>query len=423
MTIAEDLIHLLQSSASQSQLQVLAKAQEIAIKQNVHLHIVGGAIRDLLMTRPLNDLDFAVEGDAIEFSNMLAASLHGEVIMRSQFETCKVNALGVIVDIAMTRKEIYPFPGALPTVSRSEIAEDLLRRDFTINAIALRLVPKPIVVLDPNQGQSDINQGLVRILHQESFNDDPTRILRAIRYEQRLGFCLAPTTEEFLKRDLTQLAAITGERIRQELTLIFDEPRASNILLRAAELGILNAVYPHFPDSQTLRSSLSSLQHAGNSHSMPYLAALTHHMNQSQVQELAKRLNSPRTWTKVSTDIITARTRINKLSPSQRPSQVYKLLHDVGDEALQFGYLTAASNETKKIVRHYLKNWRYVRSKLNGQDLISLGVPEGPLVKEILELLLEAQLDGLVKTRNDEIGMVHKTINTAVDNKETTRDQ
>ena len=421
MTIAEDLIHLLQNSASQSQLQVLAKAQEIASKQNVHLHIVGGVIRDLLMNRPLNDLDLAVEGDTIEFSNMLATSLHGEVIMRSQFETCKVNALGVIVDIAMTRKEIYPFPGALPTVSRSEIAEDLLRRDFTINAIALRLVPKPILMLDPTQGQSDINQGLVRILHQESFNDDPTRILRAIRYEQRLGFRLAPKTEDLLKHALTHLATITGERIRQELTLIFDESRASKILLRAAELGILNAVYPHFPDSQTLRSSLSSLQDVDYSHSMPYLAALTYHMNQSQVQELVERLNLPRTWTKVSTDTITARTRINKLSPSQRPSQVYKLLHDVGDEALQFGYVTAADNETKEIVRQYLETGRYVRPKLNGQDLIDLGVPEGPAVKEILELLLEAQLDGLVKTRNDEIGLVQKTINTEVDNKETTQ--
>ena len=163
------------------------------------------------------------------------------------------------MDVVTSRRETYHRPGALPTVSPSSIDDDLRRRDFTINAIALRLAPEPDVILDPCKGQDDIRSRTIRVLHDGSFRDDATRMLRAIRYEQRLSFRLSPETEALLMSNASYLDTISGDRLRREMSIIFREEKAPAILLRAARLGLLAALYRHLPSEEELERRLSAV--------------------------------------------------------------------------------------------------------------------------------------------------------------------
>ena len=262
---------------------ILSEVVEIGAEYSVPIYLVGGAVRDLLMDKPVVDLDITVERDASAVAHALAAKLSGRVVYRSQFGTFKVEMTGESVDLVTSRRETYRRPGALPTVSPSSIDDDLQRRDFTINAMALRLAPEPVVILDPCKGQDDIRSRTIRVLHDGSFRDDATRMLRAIRYEQRLSFRLSHETEALLMSSVSYLDTISGDRLRREMSIIFKEEKASTILLRAARLGLLAALYRHLPSEEELERRLSAIQasaHTGNPRS--YLALLAGTMNGSE---------------------------------------------------------------------------------------------------------------------------------------------
>ncbi|GAH60002.1 unnamed protein product [marine sediment metagenome] len=220
-------------------------AGKVTQSQKQKLYLVGGVVRDLLLGKPNFDLDLVVEGDAINLAQQLVQSKPGKITTHPRFNTAKLQWDEWSVDLTTARSETYAQPGALPTVKPGSLTSDLFRRDFTINAMAIDLNPSRYgELIDLYGGRDDLEHKLIRILHENSFIDDATRIWRGLRYEQRLNFRLEKNTLKLLKRDIPMLDTISGDRIRYELECIFKEERPEKVLRRAEELGVLPKLHP-----------------------------------------------------------------------------------------------------------------------------------------------------------------------------------
>ena len=388
---------------------ILSEAVEIGAKHSVPIYLVGGAVRDLLMGEPVVDLDIIVERDASTVAHALAAKLSGTVVSRSQFGTFKVDMTGESVDVVTSRRETYRRPGALPTVSPSSIDDDLQRRDFTINAIALRLAPEPVVILDPCKGQDDIRSRTIRVLHDGSFRDDATRMLRAVRYEQRLNFSLSHETEALLMSNASYLDTISSDRLRREMSIILKEEKAPVILLRAARLGLLAALYRHLPSEEELGRRLSAmLASARTGNPRSYLAMLASTMNESQAEGFIQRLKMPPSEAKTVRDAVKARIAVASLDPKESPSRIVAALQGLDPHALQVAALLSRDEASSGLALRYLNEWRHVKPRLNGRDLARLGIPQGPRVGLLLERLRDARIKGEISTREEEEAFVRR---------------
>ena len=403
MTNTLDLQARLSAALPEQGNLVVTEAIKAARRLGLPLYLVGGVVRDMLMGRAIKDLDLVVEGDAVRLASALAEALSGEVIARSQFGTAKLLVLEQSIDVVTARRETYKNPGALPTVFPGTIADDLARRDFTVSSIALRLEPTPMQLLDPAGGQRDIQQRLIRVLHAASLQDDATRIMRAVRYEQRLGFHLEQQTEKLLRRNLHMLDAISGDRLRRELDLIFREEQAGPTLLRAMELGAMAALYPHFPDAQTMKQHLKRLSSSGDmAQPIHYLALLTYSMKADEREGFIQRLTLTATWAKVVRDVALATESAIYLTTESSPAVVSRRLRGLSPEAVQVAGMLAGSEGAQRNLHLYIQEWRHVRPSLTGHDLTRLGVPPGPQIGKLLEELRDARLEGWVRTKADE---------------------
>src|SRR3990172_6396631 len=227
--------------------EFMQEAGLVAASRGQSLYLVGGVVRDLLLKRTNLDLDLVVRGDAINLAKKLASIAPAKLTIHPRFRTATLTWDKWRVDLATCRSEHYDRPGALPTVHPGPIDLDLFRRDFTINAMAIELVPSRWgEVLDFYGGREDLERGLLRVLHEDSFIDDATRIWRGLRYEQRLNFKLEPKTLRLLKRDTPMLETISGDRIRHELELILEEEFPEKVIRRADKLNVLPQLYPAF---------------------------------------------------------------------------------------------------------------------------------------------------------------------------------
>lgn len=391
------------------QLEFLRTAGRLAREEGMALYLVGGPVRDLLLGRPVLDLDLVVEGDAIALGRRLARDLGGQARAATTFGTIKLHLpLMAPVDLATARREDYPHPGALPRVRPGTIQEDLARRDFTIHAMAVDLSPTAFgQLLDPFNGAGDLERRWVRVLHERSFVDDATRILRAVRYEQRLGFSLEPGTEGLLRRHLSMLDTISGDRVRHELERIFYEPAPERALERCQALGVLGAIYP--PLRWPPQASPALVRARGEGRRLDpllYFALLASTLAPEHIQGLEGRLNLPGRWRRLARDTVALRKVLPRLaSPSLRPSQVFALLRDHHPQAVQ-AWALLTTPPTSHHLQAFLDRYRYVKSALNGDDLLALGVPWGPIVGRLLEGLLMARLDGQVRTREEEVEWV-----------------
>src|SRR4030042_3307017 len=239
--MAENCSPLLEKYLPPPVLALVKIAGAEASELGLGLYIVGGVLRDLFLGRANFDFDLVVEGEAIELAQKIAKDSQAKLTVHSRFGTAKLNSPGFSLDLATARSETYSKPGALPTVKPGNLKDDLVRRDFSINAMALHLNPKRFgEFIDLYHGKGDLDNKLIRILHPNSFIDDATRILRAVRYEQRLGFKLEAETEKLLRRDVTMLDTISGDPIRHELELILKEDKPELAIRRAEELRVLS---------------------------------------------------------------------------------------------------------------------------------------------------------------------------------------
>src|SRR3954451_21920493 len=330
------------------------------------VYLVGGAVRDLLLGQERTDLDLVVEGDAAA----LGRRLGGEIRTHERFATATVHLEGGELDLATSRSESYPRPGALPEVRPAPLSDDLARRDFTVNAMALPIIGEPELI-DPHGGLPDLRMGALRVLHERSFVDDPTRALRAARYAARYGFSLEAQTEELLRR--ADLGTVSRDRTHAELRKLAREPRARRGFELLNEWGLvtLGAEAPELIDA---------------------VAELVASEPWGEVVErdeavLAAALGG-------GLDAARGLASAEVASPSEAVERAR------GHSGVTLALARALGAEW---LDRYVSDWRNVRLEIDGDDLIAAGIPEGPAIGRGLAAAMRAKLDGEASDADDEL--------------------
>jgi tRNA nucleotidyltransferase (CCA-adding enzyme) len=370
------------------------------LTEAVPVYLVGGAVRDLLLGgRPL-DLDLVVEGDPAP----VIAALGGDVRSHDRFGTSTVSLDGFTYDLARSRRETYARPGALPDVSPAPLSEDLLRRDFTVNALAIALVGASAGGLETApRALEDLRRHTLRVLHDASFVDDPTRALRLARYASRLEFEIEPHTRELLESalDAGAITTVSGSRIGAELRLLAREPDPVSALRCLGELGIAHAIHPALglDDEPLARRALAMLPGDGRRD----LLALALAARQVPPPELAYLLHQLAFEASDRHVIIAAATKsttlARELERAQRPSEIAEAVADAGPELVAL----AGALGPERAARAWLRELRHVGLEIGGNDLIEAGVREGPAIGVGLHAALSAKLDGRTSGREAEL--------------------
>ena len=386
-------------------------AGSIAAEQGGNLYIVGGVVRDLLLEKANLDLDLVVEGNAIALARRLAENKPAKLTIHPHFNTAKLAWEKWSVDFATARSEKYSRAGALPTVEPSSIEKDLFRRDFTINAMAVCLSPKRYgKLIDCYGGQDDLENRLIRILHEKSFVDDATRIWRGLRYEQRLDFHMEENTLCLLKLNIPMLDTISGDRIRYELECIFQEEEPEKTLIRAEELGVLARLHPGMKSNGWLTDKFQAIRNQaapGLPSGSLYLALLAYRLCEEESERLISYLRLPGPVARVVRDSIALKSRLKTLSyPELKRSKVYHIIHGYTQSAVIANSIVAVSPIARQHLEIFLHELRYVKPVLTGHDLIEMGFPPCPQIREVIDLLHNARLDGRVNNKADEEEMV-----------------
>ena len=418
--------------------RLLREIGQLGDERGCQVYVVGGVVRDLLLGHVTLDLDLTVEGVGIAFARLVADRYRAGLAVFERFATARLAFPdGLKIDIATTRRESYAQPAVLPTVQPASIEEDLSRRDFTINAIAVQLNPRQFGrLLDPYGGQRDLRAHTIRVLHAGSFQDDPTRIFRAIRFDQRFGFLLERTTMRLLAQAASTnlIQQLSGPRLRNEILLLFAEHDPMRAIARLGQLKLFRFLHRRlcyttkvkrvvtavpkalawwarrFPDSVIHRPTV-------------YLMALSSESSAVVVAAMIRRLALSREQAK---NVSTGGRRVDRAlrritnKGTVRPSQVYRLLADFSDEGLVLllAKQLSAQHEVRLslLKRHlvaYVKN-KAVKTALTGRDLQAMGLKPGPQYKTILGKLLDARIDGMITTEADERALTHRLIKKAV---------
>ena len=406
----DDLLRLLRDpNLLPSEMQdLLSSIAAQAASLNMPCYLVGGFVRDLLLNKPVNDLDIVVEGDAIKLGKALIQKHGGKLTPHTKFRTAiwdiplTFNVQRSTLDLITARKESYDHPGALPTVTPATIEDDLRRRDFSINAMAIRMDGDHFgELLDPLNGQADLDQGIVRALHSRSFVEDPTRILRAIRYEGRYSFTLEPETRKLINPEsFACLSSLSGERLRHEIDLIFEEGNAGKIIIRVDNLKVLNVIHPALPSFNLIYANFldmdQNLDFPRSRITMGYMLWLKD-LPEDEILSIAKRLD----FTSELTHSIRAVSQLKKKLPdlmNSKPSVWTFALEKFPPDSVYTVYLVTRENA----LLEYLSIWRYVKPHTTGDDLKARGLQPGPRFGEILSHLRAAWLDGVVGSREQE---------------------
>lgn len=390
----------------QQVLELVRDISEEASRLGQKVYLVGGVVRDLLLGYPNLDLDLVIEGDAVKLAQQVAAIRQIKLVIYSRFGTAKLNYGNFTLDMATARGEAYAKPGALPTVTPGIINNDLFRRDFSINAMAISLMSNNYgELVDPYQGRSDLEHHLIRILHSKSFSDDATRILRAIRYEQRLGFELELQTAHLLKQYIPMLDTISGDRIRHELELIFKEKHPEHVIKRLGELGVLQRINPSLRGNSWIAEKFDKVRPLSKPSQLSslYLCLFIYSLRERENEQFIRRLNMPTKLARTLRDMLHLKNQLCLLDKSSiKQSEIYYLLHEYDPLAIQANMLVSESSTVRSNLELFLTKLRFVKVSLNGEKLKRLGVPAGPELGKILQVLHKAKLDGEVKTRAEE---------------------
>jgi tRNA nucleotidyltransferase (CCA-adding enzyme) len=369
-------------------------------------YLVGGSVRDLLLERPAaGHLDLAIEGDARSVARALAERLGGEGREHERFGTAVVEVEGFEYDMATTRRESYEEPGALPRVEAASLADDLVRRDFAVNAMAIGLKGDDLGHLyDPHGGLPDIEAGRLRVLHERSFIDDPTRLLRGVRFEARLDFGLEHETE-VLARDAVgsgALSTVTADRVGRELMKLLEEKAAPTAVRRLKDLEIDRALHPSLaPDPELVASAALGAVTLGSNRVTAELAAMVVDEPQELDLWVAGLPLEARDRDAVSRAARVAPRLVQALREREHtPSELRALLGNEPPEALALAL--ALSGPSEPILR-WVGELSGVRLEIGGDDLLAAGVPEGPAIGRALDETLRRKLDGLVEGRDEEL--------------------
>ncbi len=419
----ENLIKLLEARIPKRVHRILQQAGRIAIELGYRAFIVGGFVRDLLLGIENLDVDLVIEGDGIKFAGQFAKELEGRVKKYAEFGTAAVTLPdGFKLDVATARKEFYPQPAALPEVEPASLQEDLSRRDFTVNTMAIDLNPDSFGnLIDFFGGQLDLEQRKVRVLREDSFIQDPTRVFRAVRFEQRYGFSLEERTARLIEEALRSkaLSRLSGERIREELIQILEEDKPGKVIHRMQELGVLEAVHPKLQLTVEKERKLDYLVDIFARFQVLFprevkrwlirLLLLLDDMSEAEVEEFCQRYRFSR---EERDSLIRGRLEaekiVRKLGPpgSLAPSFIYHLLEPFSQEILLFAIAKTGEKMLERRIFHYLAKLKQVKVEIDGNDLKRLGYLPSPRFSQILQELKKARLDERIKTKEEEIKYV-----------------
>jgi len=425
----------LDSVLPQGKLVLLKTISTLALQQHLHLYIVGGFVRDLLLNRPGSDFDLVVEGDAIVLGHKLVDSYGGKLVTHKQFGTAKwqITAIKAALsqqlsianpdelpdnlDLISSRIEFYDHPTALPTIERSSIKLDLHRRDFSINTLALRLDGAHFGDLyDYWGGMNDLRQGSIRVLHSLSFVDDPTRMLRAVRFEQRFNFKIESRTLRLMKEAHSLVENVSGDRLRHELDLIFAEANPSAILARSFTLGLLPAIHPLLKwtteDGLLIKELFDNpippiwnlgknYHHSFTLYTLCYLLWFSRYTSKTGLA-ITKRLHFARYFEDTLQDLWKIKPALPDLA-SKKPSEVYSLLKGVPNIVLYSASLINPSEACRRVITQFITTWDHINPTVDGHKLQELKIKPGPIYAQIIDQLRCAWLDGLVITPYEEL--------------------
>ena len=401
--------------AQNERLRPVLEAAPRAAGEQGGVYLVGGTVRDLLLGEPGFDVDLAVEGDGQLFARALAAELGGRVKPHDAFGTAVVEyGDGERVDVVTARRESYPTPAALPTVEPSTIEDDLFRRDFTINAMAAALAgPEVGALLDPFEGQRALEAKTIRVLHDLSFVDDPTRIFRAVRYASRYGFELDEQTAALAREAIAAglVGRLSPARLRDELVLLLDEPRADEAFALLEALGADRAVHPGLAADEAGRDLFRRLLGLRDRYGLgipSWRLALA---------ALARDVPEPRAWLDglklrrqdagaIEAAVTVGPKLAEELREQRDPAEVVALAEPHPPDAPLFALALAEV----PALDDYFERLRNVRLEVDGADLAALGLAESPRVGEVLSELRRRKLNGELDGRDSELAAAKELI-------------
>jgi tRNA nucleotidyltransferase (CCA-adding enzyme) len=410
-------------------LNVIFISRNLAKIENVGVHLVGGFVRDLLLGVENLDLDIVVEKDGIGFAHKLSRILDAPLVKHKAFGTATITKKdGLKIDIATCRKESYPKPAALPVVENGTIEDDLLRRDFTINAMACHIDFETFgQFVDVAGGLSDLKLHRVRFLHEKSFIDDPTRIIRAVRFEQRFKFNIDKNTLYFIKqaKKLLMLEKVQKHRIRDELILLFKEKDSYTALKRLKQIYNISFIEDNIKLGRNLNSAFKKATKAcfwfQTNFSerrtldiwLVHFIIFLYHLSLRRLKKFIEKYAFHRGDAK---RILVFRNEFGKVDTKLSkqiltPMGVHNILHQLSYEVILLILAMSDSRVTQQRVKDYLVKHHHKRLDITGDDLLSLGVEPGPKFRNIFQAVFREKINGNINNREEELEFVKKIIN------------
>ena len=396
------------------------KAEEIGFDA----YVVGGFVRDLFLYRNNEDIDIVIEGDGIEFAKKYAKIVGARIHSHAKFGTAVIIFPdGFKIDIASARMEYYKFPAALPTVEMSSIKLDLYRRDFTINTLSIQLNPDRFgLLIDFFSAQKDLKEKIIRVLHNLSFVEDPTRVFRAIRFEQRFGFSIGKLTSGLIENAVKMgfFKRLSGRRVFAELHQILEEENPLSAISRMNEYHLLHVIHPSIILNNDLISLFKSVKKVLSWHDLlfleePYMKwavyflALLRSCDKETVSEICKRFEiAPRHRSIFCKERFEADRFISWMErhlPAKN-STIYRGISVFKIELILYMMAATKNEALKRSISNYFTQLRHIEISIKGKDLKELGLEPGPIYREILEAVLDGKLNGRIKTRREELAFV-----------------
>ncbi len=409
-------------------MKTLIQLGETASQLNCSAYVVGGFVRDLFLYRKNEDIDVVIEGNGIDFAKTFAQAFGARTHTHQKFGTAVIIFPdGFKIDIASARMEYYQFPASLPVVEMSSIKMDMFRRDFTINTLAIQLNPGKFGrLIDFFSAQKDIKDKALRVLHNLSFVEDPTRVFRALRFEQRFGFTIGKLTSSLIDNAVKMdfFKRLAGKRVYAELKLILKEENPAPTILRLMDYNLLKVIHPGIKIESDLKHLLDTTKKVADWHDLLFLdepyerwavffMALIRHCDQPTTHEICEHLTiAPRYAKMFGEDRIQAEKQLTRLEWHKRikNDEVFNLLKAFKTEVILYMMVCTGSEIAKKRISLYHTRLRNVTITITGKDLLDMGLAPGPVFSEMLQAVLEAKLNGLVKTREDELDFIKKNI-------------
>jgi tRNA nucleotidyltransferase (CCA-adding enzyme) len=421
-SIGKNLSSSLRSRFPQEIFELLTLSGKVADELGFAAYLVGGSVRDIVRGESNLDIDIVIEGDGIKFARALGEKIGAKVRSHKRFGTAVIMTDFLKFDVATARTEFYESPAAIPKVEMSSIKKDLYRRDFTINTLAVKLNPDRFgLLLDFFGGQRDIKEKTIRILHNLSFIEDPSRAFRAIRFSERFGFKISKHAMNLIRTAIriNLFEKLSGTRLYDELILLFNETDPVSSLKRLSELDLLKFIHPKIKITKTMEQTIESVQETTAWFNLQFLEekvnkpdlvlmALFENLSKQEQREALDRLYVPPQERKKIleglSEYIPVLSKLQKVSNTE----IYYTLQSLSLQTILFVMAKAGSKEQKKAVASYLTDLRAVKPETTGDDLKSMGYSPGPMFKKILGSIIEEKLEGRIQTREEEIEFVRK---------------